>query len=103
MTNRLEPTSGPVRRVVVVGNPQGLHIRPAAAFAEVASRFTARVVVIRDDQTVDGKFWPDLLMLAAEQGTPLTLECDGSDAAEALEALASQLAAVFEDEPQPSN
>jgi phosphotransferase system HPr-like phosphotransfer protein len=46
---------------------------------------------------VDGKFWPDLLLLAAEQGTQLLLEVEGPDAAEAVEPLADQLAAILEE------
>lgn len=91
--------SGPLRRVVTVANPQGLHIRPAAAFAELAQRFEANVRVSRNGQTVDGKFWPELLLLAAEMGAQLTIECDGPDAPVALEALSEQLATVFEDAP----
>lgn len=87
----------PLRRVVTIANPQGLHIRPAAAFAELAQRFEAKVTVSREGQSVDGKFWPDLLLLAAEQGTELILEVEGPDAPDALEALADQLAAVFEE------
>jgi phosphocarrier protein HPr len=98
MSKGVQTMSGPLRRVVTITNPQGLHIRPAAAFAEVAQRFEAKVTVSRSDQTVDGKFWPSLLLLAAEQGTDLTLEADGPDAAEMLDALTEQLAVVFDDE-----
>ncbi len=64
----VQEMSEPLRRVVTVANPQGLHIRPAAAFAELAQRFEANVRVSRNGQTVDGKFWPELLLLAAEMG-----------------------------------
>jgi phosphocarrier protein HPr len=99
MSKGVPTMNGPVRRVVTITNPQGLHIRPAAAFAELAQRYTAKVTVTREEQTVDGKFWPALLLLAAEKGTSLTLEVDGPDAAEILDALTEQLAVVFEDEP----
>lgn len=104
MTTGGDHIPGPLRRVVTVGNPQGLHVRPAAAFAELAARFECKVSVMRDDTAVDGKFWPDLLLLAAEQGTQLTLVVDGPGAPEALEALARQLSEAFEEEPlQPSS
>jgi len=98
--------NGPLRRTVVVTNPQGLHVRPAAAFAELAARFESKVTVSRGDgQPVDGKFWPDLLLLAAEKGTTLELEVDGRDAAQAIDALAKALAEFHEDESpvQPAN
>lgn len=91
--------AGPLRRAVTLANPQGLHVRPAAAFADLAARFESRVTVAKDGQTVDGKFWPDLLLLAAEQGCTLILEVDGPDAETALETLAKALAEYREDEP----
>ncbi len=98
--------NGPLKRTVVVNNPQGLHVRPAAAFAELAARFESKVSVSRDGgPPVDGKFWPDLLLLAAEKGTKLELEVDGRDAAQAIEALSKALAEFHEDESpvQPAN
>lgn len=97
MPKGLHDMNEPLRRVVTIANPQGLHIRPAAAFAELAQRFEAKVTVSREGQTVDGKFWPDLLLLAAEQGTQLLLEVQGPDAADAVDPLADQLAAVLEE------
>lgn len=82
-----------VRRSVRITNPQGLHMRPAAAFAELAGRFESSVSVANAHQTVDGKNWVELLLLAAEPGTELLLEVSGRDAARALEALAKQLGA----------
>ena len=98
MAKDAESMTEPLKRIVTITNPQGLHVRPAAAFAELAQRFEAKVTVSRQGQVVDGKFWPDLLLLAAEAGTDLLLEVDGRDAADALDALAEQLAMVFEDE-----
>jgi phosphotransferase system HPr (HPr) family protein len=97
--------NGPLRRVVKVANPQGLHVRPAAAFAELAARFESRVRVSRADrdEVVNGKLWPELLLLSAEHGTPLVLEVDGADAPDALDALARILSSTFEDERSASN
>jgi len=83
--------SGPVRRVVTVANPQGLHMRPAAAFAELASRYVANITISRNQQTVDAKNWMDLLLLAAEGGHEVIVEATGRDAIEAVEALANFL------------
>lgn len=82
---------GSLRRVVTIANPQGLHMRPAATFAEMASRFEATITVTRDQQTVDGKNWMDLLLLAAEGGMQVTIEAAGKDADQAIEALAEFL------------
>ena len=54
---------------VVINNPQGLHARPADLFAKTASRFEARIEVVRDSTRVDGKSILEILMLAATAGT----------------------------------
>lgn len=95
----LEPMTGPLRRSVTIVNPHGLHMRPAAAFAELASRFESSVTVCREQQQVDGKNLLELMLLAAEAGTELVLEVAGRDAPRAIDALAAQLAAM----PAPEN
>lgn len=87
---------GPLRRTVVIRNPQGFHVRPAAAFAQAAARFQCQVHLTHGAQRVDGRRVLDLIMLAAEPGAELVLEVEGTDAAEALDVLAELLAS---DEP----
>jgi phosphocarrier protein HPr len=88
-----------LRKSVVIRNPQGFHVRPAAALAERARQFRSRVQLTRGDVKVDGRQVLDLIMLAAEQGMEVTLEVTGPDAAEAIEILAQILGA---EEPPPS-
>ena len=77
-----------VSKQVTIINPQGLHARPADLFARLASRFAAEIAVIRDQQRANGKSILDILMLAAVEGSVLTIEASGRDAVEAVEALA---------------
>jgi phosphotransferase system HPr (HPr) family protein len=85
----------PLKRKVTINNPQGLHMRPCATFSSLAWRFQSNVTVTRGDgYSVNGKSPLDLMTLAALPGSELVLEVEGPDAAEALEALAEQLAAV---------
>jgi len=78
-------------RTVVLANPNGLHMRPSAAFVELAGRFNCDVKVSHNGQTVNGKSIWDLMLLAAMPGSELTLEVEGPDAPQALEALATYL------------
>jgi phosphocarrier protein HPr len=88
---------------VVVSNPQGFHMRPMAAFAQLAARFQSSVKVSREGQSVNGKSILDLMLLAAAQGTELTLEVAGPDAQSALDALVNLLRKPAEEEaPDPS-
>jgi len=96
----------PLQQKVVITNPHGLHMRPSAAFVELAGRFQSNVTVILEDRSVNGKSLWDLLMLAALPGSELTLEVSGPDAPAALEALVALLRApppedVLEQPPPP--
>ncbi len=72
---------------VLVVNQLGMHARAAAKFVHLATRYEARVRVARDSREMDGKSIMGILLLAAARGTQLTITTDGSDEAEALEAL----------------
>jgi phosphotransferase system HPr (HPr) family protein len=80
---------------VIVVNPQGLHARPADAFARLASQFVSMIDVVKEGQRANGKSILDLLMLAAEEGTVLTIEARGEDAEDAIEALGRLLEQVM--------
>lgn len=88
---------GPAFRTVVVGNPQGLHARPADLFVKLASRYQSIIEVIKDGERVDGKSILAILTLAAVQGTQLRIEATGPDADAALNALADLVLRNFGD------
>ena len=75
-------------RSVQILNKNGLHARPAAEIVKILARFQSDVTIIRDGTEVNGKSIMGVMMLAAECGSTLTLRAEGSDADEALEALA---------------
>jgi phosphocarrier protein len=76
-------------------NQLGLHARAAARFVETASRFTAEVTVTNGDESVSGKSILGLMMLAAGQGTRLSLTANGPDAEQAIDALVELIAQRF--------
>src|SRR5437588_5458995 len=76
---------------VVITNPQGFHMRPITAFAELAGRFASQVLVGKAGKLVNGKSPLELMILGAEQGTELQIEVSGPDAQEALRALVDLL------------
>ena len=89
---------GTLTRIVVVTNPQGLHARPADMFVKLASKYQAKVEVIKDGERVDGKSILNILTLAAVEGTSLTIEATGPDAQAALNALAELVMRNFDEE-----
>ncbi len=84
-----------VTRDVVVRNRLGLHARAAAQFVKTAERFRAEISVEVGRQRVNGKSIMGLLMLAASQGTILTLRAQGEDGSAALHALVALVEAQF--------
>jgi phosphotransferase system HPr (HPr) family protein len=81
-----------VRRTVIVGNaPDGLHMRPATAFAKLARGFRCAVTIRHGEKVADGRSPHELLMLIALPGTELEVCLDGDDADIAVEPLVAIL------------
>ncbi len=74
-------------RTVGIMNRLGLHARAAAKLVHTAGRYPCQVLLERDGEEVDAKSILGILLLAAEQGSQLTIRCDGDQEDEALEAL----------------
>ncbi len=87
-----------VEREIEVVNRLGLHARAAAKLVHTASAWKSRVLLIRDGEEVDAKSILGILLLAAAQGSFLTVRCDGADEAEALDAVAQLFADRFQEE-----
>jgi phosphocarrier protein len=87
-----------MRRVLTITNSRGLHARAAAKLVGVAERFSACINVSRHGQTVPACSIMGLMMLGAGQGSEITLEAEGWDAKEALEAVAGLIEAGFHED-----
>lgn len=82
-------------QIFMIKNKFGLHARPSASFVQTASRFRSEIKVEKDGQMADGKSILDLMMLAAAQGTRITIKAQGEDARDALKALGDLIEARF--------
>lgn len=80
---------------VVLTNKMGLHARPSTQIATLASGFASEVQLAKDGLAVDAKSVLELLMLAAECGTELTVRAEGDDATEAVDRLVELIANRF--------
>jgi len=72
---------------VEIKNKAGLHARPSSLFVQIATEYDSEIMVICDDEEINGKSIMGLMLLAAEQGRTLTITADGEDEGAALEAL----------------
>ncbi len=81
--------SSTLRNRFVLTNHQGLHMRPCGAIAAAAVRFQSNVTLSLPDRKVNAKSILDLMTLGAPKGTELAIEVEGTDAQQALEAVAA--------------
>ena len=84
-----------ISREIEIVNKLGLHARAAAKFVTEAGRYGCSVQLTRDGQKVNGKSIMGVMMLAASQGTTLTLTAHGEDEAAAANALEALVKARF--------
>lgn len=79
-------------------NKLGLHARPAAMLVTEAAKFRSEVFFIKDEIRINGKSIMGVMMLAAEQGSIITIEVEGPDEKEAMEALLEVIKSGFGEE-----
>lgn len=70
-----------------IKNKLGLHARAAALFVQLSNKFSSEIAVEKNGQEVNGKSIMGILILAATQGSKVTLKVEGPDAQAAMEAL----------------
>ncbi len=79
-------------------NKLGLHARAAAKFVTLASQYQSEVFLEYNEKKVNGKSIMGVMMLAASNGTVLTLIVDGPDEQQASDAIIELVGNRF-DEP----
>ena len=82
-------------QAVTVVNQLGMHARAAAKFVHLATRYDARVKVARDRREMDGKSIMGILLLAAARGVTITITAEGTDEADAVDALVALVQSGF--------
>ena len=76
-----------ITQEIKIINRLGLHARPAAMLVQTASNFSCDIKIIKDTVQVNAKSIMGVLMLAAEYGSCLQLQCDGPDETQAAQAI----------------
>lgn len=84
----------PVSNLKIV-NIKGLHARASAKLVEVVEGFDARATVSKDGLDAGGDSIMGLLMLAASQGSTITVETEGPQADQLMQAIAALVADKF--------
>ena len=87
-----------IERELAIRNRLGLHARAAAKFVQTASRFKSEVKIRKNGEEVDGKSILGLLLLAASQGTAITVAVYGEDEEAAFAAVEGLVERKFDEE-----
>ncbi len=77
---------------IKIVNKLGLHARPASLFVKIAGQFESNIKVEKDGVEVNGKSIMGVMMLAAEQGSKITIIAEGVDEKEAIDSLVKLIA-----------
>ncbi|MEJ2648963.1 MAG: HPr family phosphocarrier protein [Sedimentisphaerales bacterium] len=86
---------------IEIKNAEGLHMRPAMQFVDIANSFDSKISVTSRKTTVDGKSIMQMSMLAATCGTKLKIRAEGHDAENAVAALQELVENKHFNEPLP--
>jgi phosphocarrier protein len=80
---------------VEIVNKLGLHARASAKLTQLAAKYQCDVSLSRNGRKVNAKSIMGVMMLAAGKGSRITLETDGADEGEAMDALVALIADYF--------
>ena len=87
-----------MEKTITIINKLGLHARAAAKFVTLASKFEADIRVRKESREVSGKSIMGVMMLAAANGSTITLIAEGDDAQQAMDELEALVADRFGEE-----
>ncbi|WP_054026145.1 HPr family phosphocarrier protein [Bacillus sp. FJAT-28004] len=85
-----------ISKTYTIINPTGFHVRPTKTFVQTASTFPCKINVINKGKRVNGKSSLSMLTLGIAANEEVTLEIDGEQEEQALEALGQLLTAIHE-------
>ena len=74
-----------VKQKVTIGNPTGLHLRPAGLLCKAALRFQSSIKFEYGHTTANAKSVLSILGACIKSGDEITIVCDGEDEEKALE------------------
>jgi phosphocarrier protein len=78
-----------------INNRLGLHARPSAQLTQVAARFSSEVYIAKNGRRVNAKSIMGVMMLAAGPGSTVTVDAEGPDEEQAIDAIGSLIASRF--------
>ncbi len=87
-----------IEEKVEIVNRLGLHARAAAKLSHLANNFKSEVFLVYNGNRVNAKSLLGILTLAASVGNSISIQVDGEDKEECLNALKKLFADKFDEE-----
>ena len=84
-----------IQQSITISNKLGLHARASAKLTKLAGSFPCEVWISRGSRRVNAKSIMGVMMLAAGIGSVVTVETDGPQEQEAMDALLALIADKF--------
>ena len=76
-----------IKQDIEIINKLGLHARASSKLTQTASQFSSDIWIEKNGRKVNAKSIMGVMMLAAAQGSNITLEANGTDETAAMAAL----------------
>lgn len=70
-----------------INNTLGLHARPSAQLTQIAGRYESEVFIAKNGRRVNAKSIMGVMMLAAGPGSTVTVDAEGPDEQQAVDAI----------------
>lgn len=87
-----------LERELTVSNRLGLHARATAKLVQVLSGYRCNATLSAKGREVNAKSIMGVMLLAAGQGTPVTVRVDGEGEADAMDAVVALFERRFDEE-----
>ncbi|MFT3755174.1 MAG: HPr family phosphocarrier protein [Pseudoxanthomonas sp.] len=87
-----------LERELTISNRLGLHARATAKLVQVLAPFRVNATLAAKGREVNAKSIMGVMLLAAGQGTPVTVRIDGDDEQAAMDAVASLFERKFDED-----
>lgn len=86
-----------IENEIEIINKLGLHARASAKLVSTANQFASRTQIIFGGQAADAKSIMSVMILAASQGSLITVSCEGEDEARAMQAIEELINGYFDE------
>lgn len=87
-----------VSKTFTITNKMGFHMRPANVFVTEMSKFQSEINLDLGSKKISGKSIMNIMAACIKCGHTITVECDGADEVEMLEAAAKLIESGFGEE-----